>query len=405
MYKTTIWVAGALFLLASCNRSASGEEGHHHHHSDEAEAHSHEHHHHDGDEDEDDPAAHHEHSDASGADGIVFTAEQAAKTGIEFFTVQPGDFHEVITASGEILPARGDEASVAATVSGMVAFGAAKPAEGKSVNKGETLFHISSKNVAEGDYIVRARAAYDQARTAYARAETLVKEQIISQKEFEQRKYDYETARTAYEALNNATERGMAVVSPLSGYVKNIFVREGDYVNVGDVVAVVSQNRRLVLQAEVSQRHYAALQTIATANFETLYNNKLYSLKELNGKQLSFGKSAANGSFYIPVNFEFDNPGDVIPGSYVSVYLLSSPLKNVLFVPVSSLTEEQGAHFVYVKTGGEHYEKREVVVGGNDGQNVQIRSGLESGETVVSKGAYQLRLASVSGVIPEGHSH
>ena len=51
----------------------------------------------------------------------------------------------------------------------------------------------------------------------------------------------------------------------------------------------------------------------------------------------------------IPVTFEFDNKGDVIPGSFVEVFLLSSPMENVLSLPHSALTEEQGSFFVYLQ--------------------------------------------------------
>ena len=388
MRKLFLVAACAVFLFAACG---GGEKHHGHNH------HNHDHHSHD-DHDEDESDAH--------SDVVVFTAEQAKAAKVGYYTVQPTDFHEVIRVSGKILPARGDEMTVAATVSGIVLFGSVEPVAGREVAKGSPLFYISSKNISEGDYIARTRAAYEQAHAAYERAERLVKDQIVSQRDFEQARYDYETARTAYEALNNnASEKGTKVAAPFSGFLSSVLVREGDYVNVGDPMAVVSQNRRLILQAEAPQRYYNALASVSTANFETPYNNKVYSLRELNGRLISTGKSVSDNSFYIPVSFSFNNPGDVIPGSYVTVFLHSSPLKNVLAVPAASLTEQQGAFFVYVHEGGEHYAKREVVLGGNDGLNVLIREGLEAGEVVVSEGAYHIRLASVSGTIPEGHSH
>ena len=402
MRKLFLVAACAVFLFAACGGGEKSHNHDHHNHDHHDHEHPHEHDcddHHDHDHDEAEEADAH-------SDAIVFTAEQAKMAKVDYYTVSPVDFHEVIRVSGKILPARGDEMTVAATVSGIVLFGSVEPVAGREVGKGSPLFYISSKNISEGDYIARTRAAYEQARAAYERAERLVKEQIVSQRDFEQARYDYEMARTAYEALNsNASEKGAKVTAPLSGFLSNVLVREGDYVNVGDPMAVVSQNRRLILQAEAPQRYYNALSTVSTANFETPYNNKVYSLRELNGRLLSAGKSVSEGSFYIPVSFSFDNPGDVIPGSYVTVFLHSAPLKNVLTIPVASLTEQQGAYFVYVHEGNEHYEKREVIIGGNDGLNVLIREGLEVGEVVVSEGAYHIRLASVSGAMPEGHSH
>ena len=51
------------------------------------------------------------------------------------------------------------------------------------------------------------------------------------------------------------------------------------------------------------------------------------------------------------------------------------------------------------------YLKREVKPGQSDGERVRILSGLSGGERVVSKGAYQVKLAATSSIVPEGHTH
>ena len=71
----------------------------------------------------------------------------------------------------------------------------------------------------------------------------------------------------------------------------------------------------------------------------------------------------------------------------------------------AALTEEQGIYFVYLQIAEEEFVKREVGIGESDGKNVRILSGLKEGERVVVKGAYQVKLASSSSVLPEGHSH
>ena len=112
----------------------------------------------------------------------------------------------------------------------------------------------------------------------------------------------------------------MSVVSPLNGYLKNIQVKEGDYVSVGQPLATISQNNRLVLRADVSERYYNDLPMIQTANFKTPYDNALYKLSDLRGRLLSYGKASDMNSFYVPVTFEFDNKGAVIPGSFVEIF-------------------------------------------------------------------------------------
>ena len=147
------------------------------------------------------------------------------------------------------------------------------------------------------------------------------------------------------------------------------------------------------------------LKTISSANFKPAYDNVVYKLSDLNGRLLSYGKSSREQTFYIPVTFEFDNIGDIIPGAFTEVYLLSSPQENIISVPVSSVTEEQGLNFVYLRLDEEGYKEQEVILGQNNGERVQILSGLKKGDKVVVKGVYQVKLAATSSVMPEGHSH
>ena len=108
------------------------------------------------------------------------------------------------------------------------------------------------------------------------------------------------------------------------------------------------------------------------------YNNKVYTLKELGGRMLSYGKASGENGYYVPVTFEFDNKGDVIPGSFVEVFLLSSPMENVLSLPHSALTEEQGSFFVYLQLDEEGYKKQLVTLGADNGESVQILSGIKA---------------------------
>ena len=111
-------------------------------------------------------------------------------------------------------------------------------------------------------------------------------------------------------------------------------------------------------------------------------------------------------AFYIPVIFEIDNIGDIIPGSYIEIFLKTNEVKDVLTIPYSSLLEEQGHYYAFVQVSGEGFEKRELELGINDGINIQVISGIKENERVVSKGAYQIKLATMSGEMPShGHAH
>lgn len=337
---------------------------------------------------------------------IIFTKVQVAMIDFAVMKIEPSVFNEIITASGQILAAQGDESAIAATVGGIVSFGSKTISEGTAVGRGETLFYISSKTMAEGDYYTRIAAAYEQAKAAYERNVKLVADRLISLNGFEQSKLAYDRAKAAYDALASSTStQGVGVAAPISGYVKSIDVVEGQFVETGQVLGTVSQNRRLTLRVEVSQKYYAALRTVTSANFRTPYNNRLYSLAEMNGRLISVGKAADANSAFIPVTFEFDNKGDIVQGSFVEVFLVSSPQSDVIAVPATALLEEQGVYSVFVRLDDEGYRKQEVRIGATDGENVRILSGLQAGQTIVTRGVQQLKSTSSSSAIPHGHTH
>lgn len=372
---------------------------------------------------------------------IVMTHEQMEKAGVETEKVIAADFTAVMKAAGQIVRRQGDEQTVAATISGIVYWRNASLSEGSYVGSGQALADITARHLQDGDPIAKAKAAYEAAKSEMGRVKPLADENIVSQRELEQARLNYETARAAYEGLK-ASRGGSAVVTTgMGGYVKSLLVKSGDYVNVGDPIAIVTQNRRQQLVVDVPECAYRNMSDIRSANFCATGNDNVYKLSELNGKLVSYSRTLPEGSAYLPATFEFDNVGDIIAGSFVEVYLLLKPRKNVVTVPNSALTEEQGLYYVYVKLNDDHahqhddhaheheankhddhaheledhahehegeegiFEKREVKIGETDGVRTEIVGGLKAGETVVAKGAYQVKLAASSSVIPEGHSH
>ena len=393
----------------------------------------------------------------SHAPGIIeFSAVQAETAGLRTETVKAGPFSQVVKVSGEILPAQGDEITVVATTSGIVAFSngltsrsAAIPASqasgsisqpsaqasehsgqaihpsgqaiqpssqssrpvrtalvpGARITSGTALAWISSRNMPEGDLALKAKATLDAAAREYERASALVESGAISRKEFEQAQLDYVNARAAYQAYDGrSAEAGVAVKASLTGYVKEVYVNEGDYVNAGQPLLTITRNRLLQLRADVPQKYYAALRNVSDANFRPAYSDETYSIKALGGRLVSAGRSAA-GTFYIPAIFEFSNTGDFVPGSYSDIYLIGSREEGIISVPESALLEEQGVYSVFVKVCESEYRKQEVRTGRTDGLRREILSGLNEGDEVVTAGTGQVRLASMSGVVPEGHSH
>jgi cobalt-zinc-cadmium efflux system membrane fusion protein len=341
---------------------------------------------------------------------ITYLKEQAWKVEFANALVTKQAFHEVIKTDGLILSAPGDEMYITANASGNVVFLGNKTIVGSPISQGVSLFSISGGNVSEDNVASRYKSAkieYDKAKADYDRATILVKEKIVSEKEFLSYKTTFENAEIAFKNVSIGYSGAAQIISaPMSGFIKNILVSEGQHVEPGTPLAVVSKNEKLVLQVNISQRYFDKLSQIQSANFRFPGKSEVFDTNQLNGNLISYGKSASANSPYIPLTFEIDNVGDLIPGSVVEVFLKSSVISDAVLIPVSALIEEQGVYYAFVQTGGETFQKRELKIAADDGLLVQVQSGIAEGERVVVKGAYQIKLATASGALPaHGHEH
>ncbi|MFT3993027.1 MAG: efflux RND transporter periplasmic adaptor subunit [Dysgonomonas sp.] len=399
MKKTIIYYIACLLIFAwGCSSNKTDDHSGHDHETHEG------HNHEDGDGDCD--HNHESDNEESHADEIIFSSEQAKAVNLEWETVKAGEFYQVIKASGQILSAQGDEVTVSATTSGIISFNKSSLNEGSAVKAGEPLLSISSSNIVDGDPVAKARTNYDMAKRELDRAESLIADKLISEKEYNAIKLNYENAKIAIGSLGKTqTARGTSVSSSISGFVKAKLVNEGQYVEVGQVLMTITQNRKLQLRADVSERYYKDLPNVTSANFKTPYDKTIHRLADLNGRVTSYARSVSSQEYYLPVNFEFDNIGQVVSGSFVEVYLLSTLRSGVISIPTTALTEEQGIYFVYIQLDEEGYRKQEVKLGASDGARVEILSGLKVGDVVVSKGATYVKLASASSSIPHAHEH
>ena len=382
----------AAALFAACG----GKQEHNHEHN-------HEHHDHSEHSHEVKSSHDHAHGHVHG-EGIAFTKQQAEAAGLVVEEVAEVPFYGVFKTAGHLQAPVTDEAVVVATSAGVLYYTQPVLVEGQPMSEGRAFASISAKKLQDGDPLMKARLTYETAKAEYERAERLVGDKIISAKEFEQIRLRYETAKTTYEGqAEGMTEKGASLSSPMSGYLKQLLVPNGSYVEVGQPVAVVTQTRRLQLVAEVGERDFAQLAKVSKAHFKPTYTDRLYKTDELNGRLVSYGRTATGA--FIPVTFDIDNVGDLIAGAYAEVYLLTQPESGVVSVPVTALTEEQGLYFVYVQVCAEEFEKREVHPGRRGGERVEILHGLHHGERVVTHGATQVKLASITTAIPHGHSH
>lgn len=340
------------------------------------------------------------------SDEIVFTESQAKAADLQTEMLKPADFTDVIEVSGRILPAQGAEATIAATMSGIVTLSRQSITDGAAVGAGQTILTISASKMANGNPAATAQAELIAARQAHERNSLLLKEKIISQKKFEESSLRLQKAEATAKSLGKESQT-RTVSSPMKGYIKDVLVKTGDYVEAGQPLATVTQNSRIQLRADVPERYFSFLPRITTANFRLGYdeNKEVFSVNDLDGRLVSKGQATESNGFSVPIIFEMNNQGRVVSGCFAEVWLKGNVRKNVLSVPNEAIGEGQGIYFVYIQKDKDAYQRRIITLGNTDGRRTEVLSGLKEGDCVVVKGTTQIRLAANSGSVPEGHHH
>jgi cobalt-zinc-cadmium efflux system membrane fusion protein len=359
---------------------------------------------------ENDEQAHKHFTESINPAVIHFTKEQAWNSNFIVRQVIPGPFAAVIPASGEILAMPGEKQNVSATSSGIVLFAARNLVQGSRVTKGQLLFTIAGQDLTGNNVGVVISEVYNrylQSKSEYERHHRLFSENLLAERQFIETQTRYKTDSSAWHALSrNAVSGGMKVVAPLSGYLHELNVSEGLFIEAGTLLATISTNEILLLRADVSQQYYPLLNRIETARFRPAYTEKSYSVSDLKGHLLAKGASVAENNHYMPVYFEVKNDGSLLEGAFAEFWLITRETRNCIALPLGALIEEQGSYFVYRQVSGETYIKQAVTTGSGDGESIEITSGLQSGDRIVTVGAMQLKVASISSAMPgEQHQH
>jgi hypothetical protein len=109
----------------------------------------------------------------------------------------------------------------------------------------------------------------------------------------------------------------------------------------------------------------------------------------------------------LSIQMEIENPGEqLLVGQAATAVLYTRARKRVPTVPRAAVLMEAGRPYVFVQIGGERFARRFVEIASRDADLVGIKSGVTPGERVVTRGAYEVQLASAATGLPaEGHVH
>lgn len=427
-------MAFSALTLVGCNGHSheEHEHEHEHEHAEEHEGHDHEHEHEDHDHDheheghnhEHEPEGHdheheghdHEHEHEEVPANCVKFSKALSKT--VDFTVEPvtkQSLGKVIRTVAQILPSQGDEVTVSAKADGVVTLSNGKLNEGSAVSAGQAICSIDASATASNNLSVQqsqAQAEYNRAKAEYDRLKALRADKLVLESEVTAAKAAYESAEAALKGLKKNFGAGtQTVAAPRAGYLKQLLVSNGQFVSAGQPIAVITQSKTLRMKAQVQASYYADLKEICGANIRKIDTGatdaQTWSLEELRGKVVSYGRQTDVSQPLIPVTFEVNNVQDFLPGTFMEMFILTRSAGDMVTVPAEGVLEEQGNYFVYVQVSPELYEKRQVKIGVTDGKRTEVKSGVKTGEKIVAHGAILVKLQGATGSVDphSGHSH
>ena len=200
----------------------------------------------------------------------------------------------------------------------------------------------------------------------------------------------------------------LPVFAPISGTIVEVDHIEGEYVEAVDELYRIINAESVWVVAHVPEFDLAELTDSPHANISLpAYPDESFDIAQLGGRLVNVGIAVDQSSRTLPLVYELPNPdGRFQIGLLVDVHLGTKKAQNAVSIPISAIVPDSGRATVYVLLDGENFQRREVVLGIRDGEYIEVMSGVESGEWVVSHGGNAVRLAALSPAsFGHGHAH
>ena len=291
-----------------------------------------------------------------------------------------------------------------------------------SYDQAEANFQTVSKSTVpeetqKADIDVRtAKDVMDQAQRLFENRQALLKEGAISQKDvndaqvaFVQARNQYQIAQKHLESVSTEqTVRGAAaqrdaakahldgaqaqlsysrITSPISGVVTDRPIYNGEMASNSAPMITIMDLSQIVARSHVSQEEAAQLKVGDNASLVVADGGA-----PLPGKVTVISPALDPLNTTVEVWIQAANTGNRLkPGTSIRVDVVTQSVPDALIIPEAAvLTSTSGNKSVMVIDDENKPHKKPVTLGVHDNGNIQVKGGLQSGERVVTIGAYEL---------------
>ena len=374
-------------------------------------------------------AAHAEFSEPP--EGITFLKEQQWKILLKSEPMTRRSLVERVPVPAQVRAKPGFSAAITAPLAGQLTV----PAEGKfpipgtRVESGDLLAIIQPRfSDAAARFVEiqaefgRAEAELKQAQAAYERTKSLVDVQAKSRRELEEAELALASARARHAAASALQSNyapkpadgsknpgpALELRAPIAGVITSVGAGLGEPVTADQIVFSILNPSTIWIEARVPESAIGRLETAGGALCQVLDGtNRQFPISAENGRHVFTGLEVDPQTRTVPLIYELNNTNAALRiGQTVRLQVETATAREAVAIPHSALVEDGGLFVAFVQVSGETFQRRELQLGIRDGEWIQVLSGLNPTERVVTQGAYAVRLAAASNVIPaHGHAH
>jgi len=353
---------------------------------------------------------------------INFTKEQqwALDFGTELAAEQ--SMRDSFRVAAETLSRTGGEAAVIAPAAGRLIVEKTFPV-GTAIEKGTELASILPLAGATTDLAslqlgeAEAKVSLEQAQRDRARAERLFAAGAVPARRAEEARTVEATAQVRLQAAQTrlqqfeATRSGegaeagvkrFTVRAPISGILAESSAISGANTDPGKILFRIVDTNSILVSGVVPESEYARLRQLSGAEIE-LPGGQVRPA----GRLVAVGRLVDEATRTVPVTYELDNQDHRLAiNQTVFLRLFLTPMGKAAVVPEAAIIDDAGRPVVFVQRGGETFVRKPVKLGIRNHGMVQVLDGINAGDRVVIKGAYLIRLSTMSSAVPaHGHVH
>lgn len=265
-------------------------------------------------------------------------------------------------------------------------------AENDWVRQGDLLLKISPVNLELANVALeQVRINYEAARKDWERAQSLFQEGVISKTEYEKADTAYGMAAAALQSAQLELEQqqeNLLVRAPIAGIVLKKEVELNQVVSPGTKAFVIGPTHQLEVEADilandvVKVRHGNRVEISGQATGGAVLQGVVAKVAPM-ARNIVSSLGVNQKRATVTIDFTGDT-GLLKPGYDVDVRIITQIKPEAITVPLSAVFDIQGKTHCFVIDNG-RTRLREVRIGIENDEQVEVISGLEVGERVLVK--------------------